>query len=143
MSDYIYVALGNVTVSEAALLEAKTSVAEACAHKVPHNLLSHLEIRCSYGPRGALLWPSLGSTSFAGIRTLRERRAYGIAIVEALIQWSRKQGWKPTLLLEGHRGYRPLPSEYTVTSSVEAALDSRPKKGAYAIRVLLSYSQPL
>jgi hypothetical protein len=137
MSDYLYVDLGNVTVSEAALVEAKASVTEACASKVPHNLLSHLEVRCSHGAGGALLWPSLGSTSLAAILAQRKRRSYGIAIVDALVQWSRKQGWNRTLLLEGYRGDRPLPSEDTVTSSLEAALDARPK-GPYAIRVLLN-----
>ena len=102
MSDYLYVDLGNVTVSEA-----------------------------------ALLWPSLGSRSLAAILARRKQRSYGIAIVDALVQWSRKRGWNPTLLLEGYRGDRSLPSEDTVTSSLEAALDSRPK-GSYAIRVLLN-----
>lgn len=136
MSDYVYVDIVGANVSEPTLLEGKTAVMVACSAAVPHNLLSHLRLHVSPLPGVSRLSVSLGSTSLSAILWRRARRAYGLAILDALINWARNRGWQTSVLLEGHRGNQPIPNEQTATTTLEAVLSSLPK-GPYAIRILL------
>lgn len=134
MSDYVYVDVESPKVTETEILEATPQLVEALVGRVPHNLLSHLRLTATRTDTGYRLEPSLGATSIGALLGKGARRQYGLAIIEAVVEWVRERGWRASVLLEGHRGNQSLPDELVHADSLESAIASRPK-GPYVIRV--------
>jgi hypothetical protein len=131
MSDYVYMEVADVHITREQLLAGLTRMKTSLDGTVPHNLLSHLRFNLSYVAAASRLEAFFGS-----IAVDASKLPYAVATIRAVLGWTTEHGWRTTLLLEGHRGKKPLPPEKKIVATLEEALSMR-EKGPYVIRVQL------